>query len=88
MKITLGSTQTDQLTGFTGVVTGITHWITGCDRYQLSPAGLDKDGNVQKPEWFDEVQLDPKQWAAMIAEPTKKTTGGPREAPRRAPDPR
>jgi 4-hydroxy-3-methylbut-2-enyl diphosphate reductase IspH len=51
-EIQLGDMARDDLTGFEGVVTGRTHWLSNCDRLTLQPKGL-KDGQPQKDVSFD-----------------------------------
>jgi len=50
-----GQTATDKITGFTGIVTGHSDYITGCDQYLLQPEC--KDGAWVEPRWFDEGRL-------------------------------
>lgn len=52
-EIELGDVARDELTGFEGVVTGRTHWLTNCDRLTLQPRKLDKDGQPHKDHSFD-----------------------------------
>jgi hypothetical protein len=52
-EIEMGDIAKDDLTGFTGVVIGRTHWLTNCDRLSLQPRGLDKDGQPLKSNSFD-----------------------------------
>src|SRR6185369_6573620 len=52
-EIELGDMARDTLTGFEGVVTGRTHWLTNCDRLTLHPRKLDKEGAPQKEHGFD-----------------------------------
>ena len=47
----------DVITGFSGVVTGITHWQHGCTRCVVSPRAL-KDGIPAPTHVFDEPQLE------------------------------
>jgi hypothetical protein len=55
--IRLGSAVKDKLTGFSGIATAVTVWLTGCTRYAVQPRKLDK-GKVQDPIWFDQDQLE------------------------------
>lgn len=52
-KYPLGAKAKDILTGFEGVIIGRGDYLTGCNTYNLKPK-VDKDGKVQKGEWFDE----------------------------------
>lgn len=55
--IQLGMTQTDPISGFTGVVVGRSEYLNGCVRYLLMARKLDNDGKPQE-QWFDEEQLE------------------------------
>ncbi len=55
-RIKMGSTASDILTTFTGVVTGYAQYITGCDQYLLTPKGKDKH-KKDESEWFDDNRL-------------------------------
>jgi hypothetical protein len=55
-KIAMGVTAIDTLTGFVGVVTGRTEYLTGCRQYCICPPV--GEGNVwQESKWFDEDRL-------------------------------
>lgn len=76
MAIKLGQTVTDRITGFTGMVVGITLWLHGCNRCGVQSAEL-KDGKPIDHQWFDEQQLTTKPKAKI---------GGPKPtAPSRDP---
>lgn len=51
--INLGDNATDSMTGYFGIVVGITEWLYGCRRIAIQAIAL-KDGKPQEPEWFDE----------------------------------
>ena len=55
-KFKMGTTKTDKITGFTGVITEISDYLTGCRQYCLQPR-LDKDGVFVDAMWFDEDRL-------------------------------
>lgn len=80
MKIELGMTVKDIITGLTGVAVCRSSYLTGCDRISIQPLEL-KDG---KPaEWcsFDENQLEIVKGKKIIDLSPKKETvkvGGPR----------
>ena len=80
MKIGLGMTVKDIITGLTGVAVCRSSYLTGCDRISIQPLEL-KDG---KPaEWcaFDENQLEIVKGKKIIdLSPKEETTkvGGPR----------
>lgn len=50
----------DLVSGFSGVVTGRSDYLTGCNMYFLKPR-VDADGKVRDGIWFDEpaLQYDP-----------------------------
>src|SRR5579872_1541391 len=52
-EIAIGDIAKDDLTGFSGLVIGRTHWLSNCDRLTIQPRELDKDGQPQKTNSFD-----------------------------------
>ena len=84
--IGLGDRVEDPITGFTGIVTAVTHWLNGCMRISVQPETL-HEGRVQSPEYFDQSQLRmvqkgvhaPVVLGVVDAPPAeaRKTTGGP-----------
>jgi hypothetical protein len=54
--IPLGSLVKDKITGFSGIATAVTVWLTGCTRYGVQPKKL-KEGKVEEATWFDQDQL-------------------------------
>jgi hypothetical protein len=44
------------VTGFKGVVTGRSDFLTGCNQYLVTPS-VDKDGKYVDPMWHDEHAL-------------------------------
>ncbi len=75
MKIKLGETYTDRITGFSGIAMAKTEYYNGCNRVALQ-APLDKDGKIPEYEWVDETQL-------QATKPAKDNGGGPRpDAPK------
>lgn len=63
------------VTGFEGVITAYSEYLTGCEQYCVKPAKLDKDGKMFDGVWIDQDRLDlVKNGAAK--EPVKRT-GGP-----------
>lgn len=57
-KSNMGRTGRDIITGFTGIITGVASYITGCDQYSL--AGKANDDNVGTTMWVDvnRVEID------------------------------
>lgn len=81
MKIEFGDKARDIITGFQGIVTGKSSYITGCDRYCLNP-GIDKDGKTQESLWFDENSIEVIQAQAVVIKPVAeapalRAVGGP-----------
>lgn len=56
MKITLGFTYRDKITGFVGVATGHVIYITGCNQTLLTPM-VKPDGSLSEPVWLDDQRL-------------------------------
>ena len=48
----LGARAKDQITGFTGVVTGMCQYISGCNQVLLIPP-VKADGDLISGQWFD-----------------------------------
>lgn len=53
----LGITVRDKITGFKGIVTGITSYISGCTQALVIPP-IDDKGNRVAGEWFDVQRLE------------------------------
>lgn len=77
-KFNLGDEVKCRLTGFQGVITGRTQYLTGCDRFNVKPP-LDKDGKMQDTWSFDENELElVTEKKVVLNEPkTTKEKGGP-----------
>ena len=83
-KEMLGKGYRDVVTGYAGVVIGVSHYWTGCDQVLLVPTILKPDGGRHPGEWFDctrvvrEKAADPRKDAlealSSIRQPQK---GGP-----------
>jgi len=79
-KFGLGDKVRDTVTGFVGIITGISFWLNGCVQCGVKPP-VDKDGKVLDAEWFDDQQLEIVKAERKRAAPAE--TGGPqRDAPR------
>ncbi len=77
--IGLGSKVKHIITGFEGIVTGRTEWLTGCSTYGVRSASL-KDGLPSDAVWFDEVELE------FLSDEFSRAgidTGGVKEIPKR-----
>lgn len=57
MNVKLGHTVRDRLTGFSGVVTGLCAYITGCNQALVTPRVVE-GGKYPEPHWFDEQRLE------------------------------
>jgi hypothetical protein len=57
--IELGQKYKDRITGFEGIATSRTVYISGCVHIGLQ-GKVDKDGKLPGPEFFDEERLDSK----------------------------
>lgn len=73
MKIKLGETYTDKITGYTGIATARIEYLTGCTHICLQ-AKVDKDNKIPEGQYFDESRLDDR-----IEKP-----GGPADPPKRS----
>lgn len=57
MKIKLGQTVSDVITGFKGVATGYVTYITGCNQVLVAPR-MKEDGKAPESHWYDEDRLE------------------------------
>lgn len=78
--INLGDEAKDTVTGFAGIVVGITEWLHGCRRLIVQPTKL-HDGKPIEAISFDEPQLELVRSAR--AKVGSRETGGPRPEPTR-----
>lgn len=94
MSVNLGDKVRDRITGFEGIVIGITEWLWQCRRPIVQPATLQSDGKPIDSQSFDEPQLEVIEPGVFVppleiaARPKRRETGGPRETPSRRVDPR
>lgn len=47
----------DRITGFTGVVTGVVNYISGCNQALIAPP-VGADGKLPDSQWFDVQRLE------------------------------
>jgi len=80
IDLELGWKVKDKISGFTGIVTGICVYITGCHQVLVNHEDLDKDGCVAKGQWFDIQRLKRVGKSHVILE-NEKTPGFCEEAP-------
>lgn len=83
VTIKLGDEVRDTITGFSGVVIGITEWLHGCRRMTVQPRAL-HEGKVAETYSFDEPQLVLVEQEVAA---TTSGTGGPTPAPQAKPTP-
>jgi len=57
MTVQLGDTARDIVTGFTGVVTGIVDYLTGCNQALMTPR-VKEDGTSPEARWVDTDRLE------------------------------
>jgi hypothetical protein len=81
----LGDRVKCRVTGYTGIVTAVTHWLNGCRRLGIQDEKL-KDGKPAEAQYFDDEQLEvvkrgvhkPVTLAKTPAPPAQPSrTGGP-----------
>lgn len=85
--IQLGDVAKDTVSGFEGVVIGVTQWLHGCRRLSLQPRKL-RDGKTIDYQSFDEPQLVLVKKSVVTATGPTDRTGGPRPEPTRRSEPR
>jgi hypothetical protein len=56
MEIALGMKVKDVITGFAGIVTGFTEYISGCKQALVVPP-VGSDGSYKDGQWFDRDRL-------------------------------
>jgi len=71
-QIDLGVEVTDEITGYSGTITGRAEYLTGCRQYCVTSKAKD---NVFKSTWFDEERL--LKTKPAVAPPP----GGPQSSP-------
>lgn len=79
----LGDTVRDVITNFTGVVTGIVEYISGCNQALVTPR-LKNDGSREEGCWFDLQRLVVDTTHARVELDNGKTPGADMAPPRRA----
>jgi heat shock protein HspQ len=56
-KFSMNSIVKDRITGFQGMVLGISEEETGATHYGVCPVELDKDGKIKDWKWLDQSRL-------------------------------
>jgi hypothetical protein len=80
--MSLGFKGRDLITGFSGIITGKVHYITGCNQLLLTPS-IGADGKPGEAQWIDEqrVELEGSDPAVALTGPVGY--GPDREPPKR-----
>ena len=79
--IEIGMTVRDKVTGYQGLVTAITTYITGCDRALVTPRVL-PDGKIES-EWIDVPCLERVGKDRLLIDSDRYAGGGPNPPPRK-----
>jgi len=77
MKVILGKTYKDSISGFEGIATARTTYLYGCVRVLLVPISLKPDGDFLPDCWFDEPQVEAVRSKKKIKKSTDEGPGGP-----------
>jgi hypothetical protein len=75
MKVKLGNTYKDSISGYEGVAVARTVYLYGCERILIAPIKLKPDGDFLPDCWFDEAQL------VSVRSKTKVAKRGKRNGP-------
>lgn len=78
--VELGDQVKDSVTGFSGIVTGITGYLNGCRRIIVQPK-MKKDGKMPDSSYIDEPQLTVTKKKAVKIKRAAVTKGGPMPEP-------
>lgn len=78
-EIKNGDIVTDIVTGFTGVVTAISHYINGCVEVLVTPQKCDEKGDYPKSTWLDlkRLKIVGKHEEVISARTSAAPIGGP-----------
>jgi len=77
-EIKFGKLYRDRITGFEGVCTGFSSFISGCDQVLLHPK-VGPDGKREDGLWIDDDRLIDVEAEARVARTSRK--GGPPQGP-------
>lgn len=79
MRIELGWTVRDRITGLEGVVMGRSEYLTGCAHVGILPRALKADGTSHEYQWIDETRCEilPKFKPVVLREHVSGGKGGP-----------
>lgn len=88
--INLGDKVRDKISGMSGIATAVCEFLYGCRRIAIQSMEL-KDGRPVENVYFDEDQVEPLEVDPLQLRPKSApklaVTGGPRDDPKRRPDP-
>lgn len=79
MNSNIGRLGTDNITGFSGRITGRCEYITGCNQLLISPET--KEGAYVEPHWFDEQRVAVSGDQLIL--PNEGSPGPDKAAPKR-----
>lgn len=82
-KHELGKKAKDIVTGFEGIITSRSEFLTGCNRYGITPK-IGTDGKPIDAQWFDENQIELTGKGVVIAQTVaQRQKGGPQPNPKK-----
>jgi len=76
-KYNNGDLLKDKITGYEGIVLGVTLYSTGCTHYGLISQKLSKNNTIGDWEWFDETRLSIVKEKVIDFNTNNKNLGGP-----------
>lgn len=81
-NVQLGDRVKDTITGFSGIVIGVTDYLYGCKHVLVAPEGLTKEGKRLESDWLDEDRLVVEK-RGVVARPESAAVraGGPATEP-------
>jgi len=56
-QLQIGDRAADRISGFGGIVTGMTRYLNGCVQFLVKPEKTDKEGKPIEGQWIDEQNL-------------------------------
>ena len=74
-KYDIGDMLEDKVTGYKGVVMGITYYATGCVHYALQSRIIGRDDKLPEWQWMDETRLDRIEEKAVEFNGRQATSG-------------
>jgi hypothetical protein len=77
--IEFGKEYRDRISGFVGVCTGKSSFISGCDQVLLVPK-IGEDGSYKDGHWFDDERLISVESERPVQRTSRR--GGPQQTPK------